>query len=598
MYEGPSLLAPHPVVAAEFGSPFTTRLPSGDVVAVLRKALPSGEFAALECPQGDLDFAHASALVAGALHDLAGPCGLPVELRTAGDGRSTILLGFRDPLTAMAASRTALQIVHTVFARADVGAADIDAIGRTIRNARRLMRNHQPDYIDRAMMRVAEERGIPVQRVSPGSRTWRYGQGSAGLVFCEAGSQLDSLIGGRLTQNKLLCNQWVTRLGLPGVEHAVASSAAHAVDIAERLGWPVVAKPLDGGKGAGVTANIGTPGELARAFEGAAAVSGQGVLVERFMPGDDHRMAVIGGTLKWVVRRTPPRVFGDGEATVEELIERENANRRDADVAAGFVTRLEIDGDMLDVLAKQGLTLGDRPTKNRSVRLRTVANTATGGTISDCTDRVHPDNRAMAETIARNLRMDALGIDFMTTDIAQSWCEVPSAVIEVNALPGFSSDGRAAIILEDKFPAGTDGRIPSVVLVGADASLAERASAALAAGGPRVGLTDGGATRLDGQPRCRPADPLPARVNALLLDASCDAVVIRMTEVEFVRYGFPLDRCDVAVIAGTQPSAGLADVLARCAGTVVGRDDGGDPLDPMLTAIEQVRARRNNGRAG
>lgn len=97
--------------------------------------------------------------------------------------------------------------------------------------------------------------------------------------------------------------------------------------------------------------------------------------------------------------------------------------------------------------------------------MRSIANTGTGGTVADCTALIHPDNREMAEGIARGFRLDAVGIDFMTTDIGKSWRESPCAVIEVNTTPGFSSDVRAELVMRGRFPDGDDGRIPCIVAV-------------------------------------------------------------------------------------------------------------------------------------
>ena len=70
------------------------------------------------------------------------------------------------------------------------------------------------------------------------------------------------------------------------------------------------------------------------------------------------------------------------------------------------------------------------------------------------TDRVHADNRGMAEAIARCFRLDTVGIDFLTADITKSWREVRCAVIEVNSSPTILSfaDPHASLLLERTFP--------------------------------------------------------------------------------------------------------------------------------------------------
>jgi cyanophycin synthetase len=546
--EGPNTLVPFPAVVVEFTSPYPSLLPPTKLAILLAEFLPAEVMQRIELPPGDVAFENAASLVANALHDPGGRWGLRMDVQHTEAGSSQIFLEFYDPQTAMHASRIALQIVNAVYSGADASPDIKEEVAVDIRRTEEMMTMRQPDFVTRSLMRVARARNIPVYPVSPTSRVWRYGQGSAGLNFFEASNHRDSAIGGRLVANKFLSNQLVTRLGLPGVNHRIAHNEQQAMQIAQQLGYPLVVKPIDRGKGKGVTADVSTDDELSAAVAKAIPLSRNGgALVERKVPGDDHRLAVFGGKFKWAVRRMPPRVAGDGKHTIAELIERENRSRSDA--ATGFDYLLKIDTDMLDVLAKQGLTLEDRPPTNRSIRLRSIANTATGGTIADCSESIHPDNREMAETIARSFYMDALGIDFMTTDITKSWRDLTCAVIEVNATPGFSSDGRAEIILADKFPPGVNGRIPSIVLIDVDISIIERVTNAIQAAGKRVGQTDGTVTMLAGRPRCRDADRLPARVMALILDASCEALVIRISSQEIDQHGFPLDRCDLALIA-------------------------------------------------
>ena len=569
IFHGPNVYAPFAAVCAEFASPFASLLDAPRLAAALDEALPADIRRSVAVPPQGTSFPACAAALATALQDAAGPCELPCLVQDgAGHGgaeRHRILLGYHDVHVAHHALRAALEIAASIFARVYGGPDRRTAIDAAVRRAEALAQLRQPDYIARALMRAARKRGIPVYSVAPGSRTWLYGQGRAGVQFFEAATQDDAYTGARITRDKQLTHQVVARLGLPATTQVGVADEAGAVAAGARLGYPVVVKPADARKGRGVTANIASEEALRAAFRKAAAQATGGVLVERHVAGDDHRIAVIDGRFAWAVRRSPPRVVGDGSRTIEALIAAENARRSEADVAAGFVTRLVIDADMRSELAKEGLTPADRPETGRVVRLRSIANTATGGTIEDCSADVHPDNRAMAETIARVLHMDALGIDFMTTDIARSWRELPCAVLEVNATPGFSSDGRAELILRTKFPGDTDARIPCVVLVGADAAVLDRVAAGLAVFGDYVGVTDATRTRLGAVERGRADADLSARGLSLILDPGCAAVAIGVAEADLVQHGFPLDRCDVVWMVGATPSDDVRALIERVA---------------------------------
>ena len=75
------------------------------------------------------------------------------------------------------------------------------------------------------------------------------------------------------------------------------------------LGLPVVVKPQDGNQGKGVTVNIVSRDHLEIAFRAASEFSSN-VMVERFIPGHDHRLLVVGDRLIAAARRDPPHEIG------------------------------------------------------------------------------------------------------------------------------------------------------------------------------------------------------------------------------------------------------------------------------------------------
>jgi cyanophycin synthetase len=90
--------------------------------------------------------------------------------------------------------------------------------------------------------------------------------------------------------------------------------------VAQKVGLPVVVKPQDGNQGKGVTVNITDRAQLEEAYKNAADYGT--VMVERFLPGQDFRLLVVGDQLVAAARREPPQVLGDGERTVRELVDR------------------------------------------------------------------------------------------------------------------------------------------------------------------------------------------------------------------------------------------------------------------------------------
>src|SRR5581483_153461 len=91
----------------------------------------------------------------------------------------------------------------------------------------------------------------------------------------------------------------------------------------EEVGVPVVVKPRDANHAQGVSIRLTTREQVASAYRIAANIRGDvptDVMVERFIPGDEHRVLIVAGRLVAAYRGEPPQVVGDGECTIEGLV--------------------------------------------------------------------------------------------------------------------------------------------------------------------------------------------------------------------------------------------------------------------------------------
>ena len=346
-------------------------------------------------------------------------------------------------------------------------------------------------------------------------------------------------------------------LGFPASEHGTATDIATATQIAKRLGFPLVVKPADRGAGIAVSVGIAAHDELVNAFGKAKTASRNGqVLVERFVPGDDHRISVFNGKMMRVNRLTPPKIIGDGNSSVAELIAEKNHSLAKIAAASGFFSQHEIDSEMKTLLRKQGFGLEDRPLQGTELLLRNTSNLHTGGKTEDVTALIHPDNVAMAESIAQTIHMDAIGIDLITPDIGKPWTEVECAIIEINSNPGLIDETTLEKILLEKFPEGTDGRIPSILIVDGAPEFADKIVQHVLATSRRVGYTSSCLTHLAGQRRFKQTANLPTRIKSLLLDANCEALIVSCTRDEIAAHGLPHTIYDLALIADADPLSG------------------------------------------
>ena len=78
-------------------------------------------------------------------------------------------------------------------------------------------------------------------------------------------------------------------------------------------------------------------------------------MVETFIPGKDYRILVVNNQVVAVAERVPAHVIGDGTHTVAELVEITNQDPRRGIGHEKILTRITVDAQTIEVLAKQGL---------------------------------------------------------------------------------------------------------------------------------------------------------------------------------------------------------------------------------------------------
>ena len=273
-----------------------------------------------------------------------------------------------------------------------------------------------------ALLRTADARGIPtVYRRDEGLMQYGYGRRQVRGVSTtfSTDSQLDS----DFTTRKDDCKAFLGRLGFPVPKGDVVSDLDDALAAAEEIGFPVAVKPLDGHKGIGVTANVRDAEELRAAFARAGGGDGAEIIVETSLAGSDFRLLCVNGRFVAGLERRPPWVEGDGVATLDQLIERENATPGRADSPVSPMSKIIKDEAMIACIEQQGYTRQSIPAAGATVWLRKVANLSAGGVSIDVTPTVHVDNVILAQEVARQFRLTCMGIDVMAVDLARSWKE-------------------------------------------------------------------------------------------------------------------------------------------------------------------------------
>jgi cyanophycin synthetase len=443
--------------------------------------------------------------------------------------------------------------------------------------AQALQRLHDLDEDERlgpstgAIVSAAVARGIPFRRLTQGSIV-QFGWGVHQRRIQAAETDATSAIAESIAQDKDLTKMLLDAAGIPVPMGRSADSADDAWAAAEELGVPVVIKPRDGSQGRGVAVNIVGEERVRSAYAAASQISTV-VIVERYIPGRDFRMLVVGDVLVAAARRDPPQVTGDGTHTIRELVRQVNADPLRGDGHGTSLTKIKFDDIAQATLAGQGYTAESVPPPGAHIYLRNNANLSTGGSATDVTDEVHPELAASAVNAAKTIGLDICGVDVVAENVLMPLEEQQGGIVEVNAAPGLRmhlhpsfGKGRpvAQAIVSTLFKDGDQGRIPIVAVAGTNGKTttvrltAHLLAATVSTGaGVCVGMTnsDGvyiGAQRID-TGDC--SGPRSAR--NVLMHPHVEAAVFETARGGILREGLAFDRCDVAVVT----NIGIGDHL-------------------------------------
>jgi len=408
-----------------------------------------------------------------------------------------------------------------------------------------------------AIVDAAVARGIPYRRLTQGSLV-QFGWGSRQRRIQAAETDRSSAIAEAIAQDKELTKKLLDAAGVPVPVGREVSDIEDAWLAMAEIAAPVVVKPKDGNQGKGVTVNISTREQLNAAYAAASAISEE-VLVEKYIPGSDFRLLVVGKQLVAAARRDPPLVIGDGINTVQALVDQVNSDPRRGSGHATSLTKIRIDDIAVSCLAEQHLTLDSVPGKGARVILRNNANLSTGGTATDVTDDVHPDLAASAVTAAQMVGLDICGIDVVCDSVLQPLEVQGGGIVEANAAPGLRmhlqpsfGKGRPVgeAIVSSIFAAGDNGRIPLVTVAGTNGKTTTVRLTAHILGclGLRVGMTNSDGVYIQGK-RIDTGDCSgPKSARNVLMHPDVDAAVFETARGGVLREGLAFDRCNVAVV--------------------------------------------------
>ncbi|NIC43550.1 cyanophycin synthetase [Aquabacterium sp. A08] len=439
-------------------------------------------------------------------------------------------------------------------------------VAAAVRGLKALIDRHALGPSTASIVDAASQRQIPAIRLTTGNLV-QLGYGSKQRRIWTAETDKTSAIAESISRDKDLTKRLLAACGVPIPQGQVVTSPAEAWEVAQDIGLPVVVKPSDANHGRGVSLDLSTQAAVEAAYALADA-EGSDVIVERFIPGQEHRLLVVGNRVVAAARGEQACITGDGRSTVMALIEAQintDPRRGEEEEYPLDTIRLPENSLVMLELSRQGLTPDSVPAAGQVVLVQ-----RTGVMTHDITDEVHPEVAEMAALAARVVGLDIAGIDLVATDIAQPLEAQGGAIVEVNAGPGLLMHLKPAVgqprpvgeaIVEHLFGPRDNGRIPVVGITGTQGTTpvalllgAVMHRAGLATG---VACSDGLYVQMQRIDCSQPSDWEAGQ--RTLMNRCVDAAVLENSPRSILDDGLSYDRCQVGVVTDVPLPSGLQD---------------------------------------
>ena len=512
------------------------------------------------------------------IQTLAGmECGFGRTRGTGKEGVYNVVFSYKEENVGIYAANAAVKIAEALIEGVEY---DLNNDIKTMREMREKFRfgPSTGSIVDEAV-----SRNIPFIRLNNQSLV-QLGYGKNQVRFRATMTDKTSSIAVDLASNKEETKKMLTDAAIPVANGMCISDISEIETVINRVGFPLVFKPLDGNHGKGASINVKTKEEAFVAFEHAKKYSRK-IIVEKFISGFDFRILVINHRFIAAALREPAHVIGDGVSTIEQLIEIENQDERRGYGHENVLTEISIDRETHDELSKLNFTLETILEKGKKCHLKGTANLSTGGTSTDVTDIVHPNNIFIFERISRVIGLDICGIDVMASNLNEPLEVTGGVVLEVNAAPGFRmhlapANGLprnvAAPVIDMLYPVGKSFTIPIIAVTGTNGktTTTRLISHIVKNNGYRVGFTTSDGIYVQNSMLTKGDTTGPVSAEFILKDPTVDFAVLETARGGILRSGLGFNKCDVAVITNIQEDhMGLSDIntlsdMARVKGVV------------------------------
>jgi cyanophycin synthetase len=445
-----------------------------------------------------------------------------------------------------------------------------DMIADHVRKMRQIREDVRFGPSTGALVEEAENRGIPFIRLNDQSLV-QLGYGVHQKRIQATTTANTNMIAVDIAANKHATKKLLGDMGVPVPKGSRIRQEDELEKALDAVGYPAVIKPLDGNHGRGATVGVRNLDAARAAFEKAKEYS-RYVIVEQQLEGSDFRALVVNNRLIAVAERIPAHVVGDGKSTIQQLIDKTNADPRRGLGHEKVLTLIDVDGQTMRCIASAGYEIDSVLPKGNVLTLKTTANISTGGTAIDRTDEVHPQNAFLFERIARIIGLDVAGIDVIAPSVSDKLSDNGGGIIEVNAAPGFRMHlapsegiGRnvAEHVIDMLYPPGAPSRVPIFSITGTNGktTVTRLIAHVLRGSGLTVGYTTTDGTYIQNQQIVQGDNTGPISAQLVLKDPTVQVAVLETARGGIIRAGLGFDHCDIGIVTNIAADhLGLKDV--------------------------------------
>lgn len=486
------------------------------------------------------------------LQTMAGhPVGYGKARHTCVEGLYKVVVRYLDEVVAEECLRAGRDLLLAAYR-----GEDFDVAG-TVARLQEVVDRNALGPSTKAMVDAAKERDIPWRRLQQGRSLIQFGFGAKQRRIWTAETDRTGAIAEYIAQDKDLTRSALSIAGVPVPEGRAVSDPDDAWAAAEEFGVPVVVKPTDANHGRGVFIDLTERDQVVESYH-QALKEGSGVIVEKFIPGTDHRLLVVGSKMIAASRGDPAIVVGDGEQNIIGLIESQlNTDPRRGELETcpwDKIDTVKWDPVILRDLEKQGYTPESVPRDGERVMVARFANWAI-----DITDQVHQTVRDHVVTAAQTAGLDICGVDVVCENISRPLEEQGGGIVEINASPGLLMHLKPAVgkvqpvgeaIIDMLFASGDDGRIPVIGITGnrGKTTATRLLSHLLRATGQVVGVTNSDGIQVgDRFTKTTEGDRITGQ-HGILLHPWTEIAICEAGAENILKEGLGFDRCQIGVV--------------------------------------------------